>query len=596
MKPYVLIIWTLVFSWFTQGVSTAGDMPTTLDLSPLIWTASVEGSEDFLTQGTFDDTLETLVKIYEPGDVALFQVSVPLNEQQLATPHAIVLGPVHINSEVYFDGILVGASGHISHRARDNFGFAPGRETQLFLIPSTINEAGTYALTIRAQSRVYRPGPVRGPRAIMPLQSAFETVAANNQYLIAIESFWVVASLLIVVFTLSRIGIRGAPQSRDRWLPFVLIFGLLSLGNQTFLFYDLGLVTPLTIRIGDSYPGHLALLLHIFAALGVERQVWQTALITTLACIIGGLAWWDGSLAFVTAREVLVTISAVALVGLCLYGAFKAMRADTRVSPWTYASIIWLIAFVLLYALLPQRMDLVADPAELLLVIWMIILTLAAADHAKWDREAVSILTRELLSSGEKERGRVARELHDGLSHRLALTRMRLESLLRNAGDFKGQLEEPIAELSTSSEEIAAIAEGLRPLSLSGGDLQIALQSFAARWNRLSDIKVETNIHADQLPDEEAQLHLLRITQEAVQNAVRHGAATKIKIVLTGSLDMLTLEIQDNGSGFQFEMLPTIHGIGLTAMQQRIELLNGALDVESRPGDGTTIRARVPLT
>jgi len=595
MKPYVLIIWTLVFSWFTQSVSAAVDMSTTLDLSSLTWTVSVEGSEGFLTQGTFDDALETLIKIYEPGDVALFQVSVPLNEQHLATPHAIVLGPVHINSEVYFDGILIGASGLISHQSRDNFGFAPGRETQLFLIPSTISEAGTYALTIRAQSRVYRPGPVRGPRAIMPLRSAFETVTTNNQYLITVESFWVVASLLIVVFTLSRIGFRWAPQSRDRWLPFVLIFGLLSLGNQTFLFYSLGWVTPLTIRIGDSYPGHLALLLHIFAALGVEREVWQTALISTLAGIIGGLAWWDGSLAFVTAREAVVTISAVVLVGLCSYGAFKAMRADTRVSPWTYASIVWLVAFVPLYAFLPQQMDLVADPAELLLVIWMIILTLAAADHAKWDREAVSTLTRELLSSGEKERGRLARELHDGLSHRLALTRMRLESLLRNSNNLDDVLEEPIAELSASSEEIAAIAEGLRPLSLTDGDIQIALQAFAERWNRMSDIKVETNIRASHYPDEEAQLHLLRITQEAVQNAVRHGEATKIRIVLTSSHNMLTLEIRDNGSGFQSELLLTIRGIGLTAMQQRLALLNGSLNVESRPGQGTTIRARVPL-
>jgi len=573
----------------------ASDGSTALDLSGLPWTVSIEGRSGPIATAPFDEALDALLNEFSYADVAVFEVAVPITEAQLTTPHVFILGPIHTASEVYFDGQLIGKSGNITDRNRDYLDLGPGRQTQVMVLPDHVRTPGAYILQIRAQAKVYRPGPVRGPRVLLPVADAISIAQGNNRIPYLSETMWFTTTLLVIAFVFFRTGFRFESRGRDRWLPLFLVVGLGSLGTQAFLFNDLGLLSPLTVRLGNTLPVQLLLLLHIYAALGLDRPVWQTVFISVLTVGQIAIAWWDGPTELALAKDTLVTIGAAALCLFFIQAALKSFRMEHRVSVWTYLYIVHLICFVVLFAVLPPVMDLLIDPASLLVLIGVVILALAAIDHARWDREAVTSLSQELLHSGEQERGRLARELHDGLSHRLALIRMRLESIGRASGEASKEMGETIEELRASSDELTAIVEGLRPLSLTGGNLQVALDAFADRWSRLSNVTVETQINADGFPDEETQLHLLRIAQEAVQNAVRHGNASHISIFLKESERHLTLSIKDDGTGFQFETTNSEKGVGLTAMKQRMELLNGTLDIESSTGEGATVRAEVSL-
>lgn len=595
MKLRLFLVLVTCAGWLLPEPVQASNRTTALDLSVLPWTVSIEGRSGPITTAPFDEALDALVKEFGYADVAVFEVEVPITEAHLTTPHAFILGPIHTASEVYFDGQLVGKSGNITHRNRDYLDLGPGRQTLTMVLPDELESPGRYLLRIRSQAKVYRPGPVRGPRVLLPVQEAISIAQRNSRIHYISETMWFTATLLVMAFVFFRTGFRYESQNRDRWLPLLLIAVFGSLGPQTFLFNDLGFLSPISVRLGHTFPVQLLLLLHMYAALGLERPTWQSVIIFGLNLGQISVAWWDGPVELALAKDMLVTIGATTLVLFLMEAAWRAYRMDHRISVWTYIYIVHLICFILLFAVLPPVTDLLVDPASLMVLLGSGILALGAIDHARWDREAVTTLSQALLHSGEQERGRLARELHDGLSHRMALIRMRLESAGRTSGEAPDVTNETIEELRASSDELTAIVEGLRPLSLTGGDLHVALEAFADRWSRMSDIVVQTKIATHLLPDEETQLHLLRIAQEAVQNAVRHGKASHVSIGLADSGGHIVLTIEDNGTGFQLQTITVGKGIGLTAMRQRVELLKGILDIDSGPGRGTKIWVEVPV-
>ncbi len=582
-------------SFLATEPTRASGGATALDLSALPWTVSIEGRQGAIATAPFEEALDALMNEFEYADVAVFEVAVPIARDHLSAPHAFVLGPIHTASEVYLDDQLIGRSGSITNRGREYLDLGPGRQTQAMFLPNQITSPGTYILKIRAQAKVYSPGPVRGPHALLPAVDALSIAQANNRVHFIAETIWFTVTLAAVLFVVFRVGFDFNSQNRDRWLPLMLLTGLGTLGVHTFTFNELGLLSPLMVRLGASLPIHLLLLLHLYAALGLKPPGWQINVILGLTLLYIIAVWWDMPTEFHIAKELLSAAAATTLLLFVGFAALRTARMDHRVSVWTYAYIVYLVVFLVSFIVLTPSMDLLVDPGLIMVLVGICILVLGAIDHARWEREAVSTLSRELLHSGEHERGRLARELHDGLSHRLALIRMRLESVVRASGERSNVAIEAIEELRGSSDELTAIVEGLRPLSLTGGNLQVALEAFADRWRRMSNIEVETKIEADVFPDEETQLHLLRIAQEAVQNAVRHGNASHISITLEQNGRHLMLSIKDDGEGFQLETTNSEKGVGLTAMKQRTELLNGTLNIESSIGEGTTVRVKVSL-
>jgi two-component system sensor histidine kinase UhpB len=142
-------------------------------------------------------------------------------------------------------------------------------------------------------------------------------------------------------------------------------------------------------------------------------------------------------------------------------------------------------------------------------------------------------------------------------------------------------------------DELLAVARQLRPTALDdlgleaaiagqvkqleGGDVEFALKSTG----ELSDL------------DPDTQLVIYRVAQEAIGNAIRHSGAGRIEVELERTLEVVTLEVKDDGTGFTFD--EAREGLGLEGMKERAMLAGGGLITESRPGSGTTIRLTVPV-
>ncbi|RXV66312.1 histidine kinase [Roseovarius sp. A46] len=212
----------------------------------------------------------------------------------------------------------------------------------------------------------------------------------------------------------------------------------------------------------------------------------------------------------------------------------------------------------------------------------------------------LKMLTQRVFDAQEEERGRVARELHDGISQILVGVRYALETARRRlaAGDARAgdTLDRGAAHLSTAIQEVRRISRDLRPGALDDLGLGPALKALAEDFGRRTGIKTEfaTVVFRNRL-DEEAKIALYRIAQETLTNIERHSAATRVHIDLRGHARGGTLRITDNGCGIDASSASAGGGLGLRNMQERIEQIDGRFEIRSSP-EGTEIEATVPLT
>ncbi len=209
-------------------------------------------------------------------------------------------------------------------------------------------------------------------------------------------------------------------------------------------------------------------------------------------------------------------------------------------------------------------------------------------------------LTQRIFDTQEEERGRVARELHDGISQILVGVRYAMELARRQlkAGDPKApaSLDRSFDMLGGALNEVRRISRDLRPGVLDDLGLGPALQALAEEFEKRTGIKteLETVVFRNRL-DEEARIALFRIAQEALTNIERHAGATEVSIKLAGHRTGATLLICDNGRGFDpSERGTNGRGIGLRNMAERMEQLDGTLTITPR-APGTSIDATVPL-
>lgn len=211
-------------------------------------------------------------------------------------------------------------------------------------------------------------------------------------------------------------------------------------------------------------------------------------------------------------------------------------------------------------------------------------------------------LTQRIIDTQEEERGRVARELHDGISQMLVGVRYALELTRRRLGLDRDKadesLEKGIDGLGGAIQEVRRISRDLRPGVLDDLGLGPALQALAEDFSARTGIAVEfeTVVFRNRL-DQEARIALYRIAQEALTNIERHAQAGQVSVLLKGTRTGALLRVSDNGTGMVWPQAARGRsaGLGLRNMQERVEQLDGSLRVMSTQS-GTTIEARVPLS
>lgn len=206
-------------------------------------------------------------------------------------------------------------------------------------------------------------------------------------------------------------------------------------------------------------------------------------------------------------------------------------------------------------------------------------------------------LEEELLQVQDEERERVAYDLHDGVGAFLTAALMVTRSVSRNLANGKkvtpADFDKIAEHIGQAAREVRAISHGLSPLGLELG-LPVALDGLATQTDVGSDLtcRFETD---DTLPDlpEPVAAHLYRIAQEAVNNAVRHGAPSRIWVRLAVDAEgTLVLEVEDDGRGLSESEIES--GLGLRTMRHRANLIDGRLEIEVRDGGGTRIVCRAP--
>jgi signal transduction histidine kinase len=221
-------------------------------------------------------------------------------------------------------------------------------------------------------------------------------------------------------------------------------------------------------------------------------------------------------------------------------------------------------------------------------------------EHRRRRRSEVASheLSGRLIHAQEEERSRLARELHDDVTQRLASLAIdagREERNLSNPaiGNTMRTMREGLVRLS---EDVHALSYRLHPSILEDLGLAEALKSECERFSRLCSVRLETNVQGvpDALPHDVA-LCVFRIAQEGLRNIARHAGATRAELRLRRLDGGLQLAISDDGAGFDATRVRTRMSLGHASMRQRVFFLGGSLDIDTAPGRGTMILAWVPL-
>lgn len=208
-------------------------------------------------------------------------------------------------------------------------------------------------------------------------------------------------------------------------------------------------------------------------------------------------------------------------------------------------------------------------------------------------------LEQRLLEISDEERRRIGQDLHDGLGQMLTGIGLISQNLTRrlDAEDHHaaGDMAE-ITEMVKEADQYArALARGLVPVELESNGLSAALQRLAKNAERLFSVRCSFEQIGDALmSNNTAAVHFYRIAQEAVSNAVKHGKASNIHIMLATGESQVRLRVTDDGVGFP-EELARERGMGVNIMHYRARIIGGTLDIRRDPGGGTVVTCTMPL-
>ena len=207
-------------------------------------------------------------------------------------------------------------------------------------------------------------------------------------------------------------------------------------------------------------------------------------------------------------------------------------------------------------------------------------------------------LSARLVDVQETERRAISRELHDEVGQALGLLLMDAGRLSNQLGSTDQKGQELVRNIKTVAERtvqtVRNMALLLRPSMLDDLGLVAAVEWYAREMSRRGEIEVEVRAEnvSEALPDP-VKVCVYRIVQEAVNNVQRHAKAKNAVVELEQTTDAIRVKITDNGSGFDPKRA---RGMGLLGMEERVKRLGGKIEIDSRPGTGTTIRAELPLT
>jgi signal transduction histidine kinase len=207
---------------------------------------------------------------------------------------------------------------------------------------------------------------------------------------------------------------------------------------------------------------------------------------------------------------------------------------------------------------------------------------------------------QSLIAAQERELSNIARDLHDDICQRLAMLSLKIEKVAKAWATGQKQVGEQLEQIwrqcSVLTGDVQALSHELHPSILDNLGLVTAVKSLCRELSEQSSVVVEfTSASVPDFLPRDVSLSLFRLIQEALHNSVKYSGEKHFEVHLRGCAGGIQLEVRDRGVGFDAARIKKNGGLGLISMRERIQLLNGTIDIDSRPYAGTRIRAQVPL-
>lgn len=542
-------------------------------------------------------------------DTGTYRIHFELPEGWNVTKPAIRLGIVNRADEVFLNGVRIGGEGRVGQLGSLWHDIPPVMPRLYPFDTSLLKHSGDNVLTVRIGRFPYidEGGFFNGPVALVDYTDALPEVSAQLQRFAGIDLFvFGIESLILAVALMAFIF-----GMRDRVMTFFLLlymsYFLTVLRDQHF-FYDLGFSSEWFTLISVKAAGLMWVPLIEFCAAILNRPVGRLGRLLQAATLLDvciGLPLGVGhpiTALYILSPLVWVAIMVPAFVLLTYWAAVAVWRRQSNGVPLLFG--LGLMALLLTADISFGINSSIESTGQQIgsFGITFFLLSLAAIVGLRMFKaeKALQEANANALSAHEQERGRLARDIHDGIGQWLSTIKLNLQLLKSDVEKGKGssiqRVDELVGDVSHAIEDTRRIAHDLAPAFLEQHGLVVAMQSHADRFSidRDIDISVEAPQKLD-LP-ETLRNHLYRVFQEALRNAVEHSGGTRINVSLARQTGRLTLTVEDNGIGLDRENEKRVaNHLGLKSMTERANLLGGSLDTFTLSGRGTSVVIDVPI-
>jgi len=512
---------------------------------------------------------------------------------------AILLGRIGDVDEVFLNGVKIGGEGLISER------FVEATKVErLYKIPGDLlRYDGTNILAVKVMNTYLNGGIFDEGVTIGDYNALLIEKLRRTHYSQLIEfCFFTVFAIFFV--TCLFFYIRGL---RDKeyisfWL-FISVYGILFV-LESVTFYDTGLKTPVIQQIISTLAAILPAMLVLLLMTVYQEKMNSSVKLFLLAFPLLALSIilfpdYIPRASLYKLWKILFVLAAVFIVFHTVKAYFKKFHES--------GPILLGISGLVMGAILESvgGLDLVQITGFFLwdysAAFFMICVMYALTARYMRIKEELRSASLKIFDAHEDERKRLARELHDGIGQSLLSVKLRLKMLESKAKEGLPAREESYSELisdiSNSIDEIRAVARDLRPSFLENIDFVEALRWHAGKFEEQSGMQVHINTEGLMDMNSKVKENIYRIYQEALSNAVKHSGAGAIEVHLKMKNATLSLEIKDNGEGFDLSRTErSSDGIGLYTIKERVELLGGILRIKSSDKMGTYLYIEVPLT
>lgn len=233
---------------------------------------------------------------------------------------------------------------------------------------------------------------------------------------------------------------------------------------------------------------------------------------------------------------------------------------------------------------------LIVGAALLILLLAFIIYRLRAQRRFQRAQQAAQTTQfRAVLEAEEKERNRIAHELHDSLGQLLSTTKLHLSAVGNSVPPAQQRAyQDAVGLLDDSVSEVRQISHNLAPPALTRNGLAVALKDMARMIRKSAHLSFALQLPSEPLSvPKEQQIHLYRIIQELVNNSIKHAACSEIGVAIQQSIEGMDIRVWDDGGGFEMSNGTPSTGLGLTSIMGRVSLLGGSVTMKSDLGKGT---------